>query len=164
MRDIADAVQNFLRRCVNVVLVRFNEWGHRANLVYLDDDGAGEVDEPMTYLRRVVWGMLYADDAGNVSKLAEGLTIMMTVIVTVIESAGRRVSGKKTETMLLQALGLASRAPQFDIEASSQRCKQNIKVLYLGGVMDEGADLMAEIKRRGQLNWTGNKWFGIELR
>ena len=56
----------------------------------------------MACVRRAVWGMLYADDAGIVSKPAEGLAKMMTGIVTVFEAAGRTVSEKKTETMLLQ--------------------------------------------------------------
>ena len=40
--------------------------------------------------------MLYADDAGIVSKSAEGLAKVMTVIVTVFEAAGLTVSEKKT--------------------------------------------------------------------
>ena len=49
-----------------------------------------------------VWGMLYADDAAIVSKSAEGLAKMMTIIVTVFEAAGLTVSGKKAEIMLLR--------------------------------------------------------------
>ena len=40
---------------------------------------------------RAVWGMLYADDAGIVSKSAEGLAKMITVIVTVFEDANLTV-------------------------------------------------------------------------
>ena len=47
-----------------------------------------------------VWGMLYVDDAGIVSKSAEGHAKMMTVVVTVFEAAGLTVS-ENTETMLL---------------------------------------------------------------
>ena len=46
--------------------------------------------------------MLYADDAGIMSKSVDGLAKMMTVIVTVVEAAGLNVSEKKTETMLLR--------------------------------------------------------------
>ena len=46
--------------------------------------------------------MLYADDAGVVSKTAEGLAKMMTVIVIVFEAVGLIVSEKETETMLLR--------------------------------------------------------------
>ena len=45
----------------------------------LEENGAGD---PLACVRRAVWGMLYADDAGIVSKSAEGLA-KMTVIVTV---------------------------------------------------------------------------------
>ena len=50
----------------------------------------------MDRVRKAVWGMLYGDDAGVVSKSPEGLTKMMTVIVTVFEAAGLIVSEKKT--------------------------------------------------------------------
>ena len=46
--------------------------------------------------------MVYADDAGIASKSAAGLAKMMTVVVTVFEAAGRTVSEKRTETMLLR--------------------------------------------------------------
>ena len=55
----------------------------------------GEI-ERMDDVRKAVWGMLYADDDGVVSKSSEGLTKMMTVIVTVFEAAGLTVSEKKT--------------------------------------------------------------------
>ena len=41
-------------------------------------------------MRRAVRGMLYADDAGIVSKSAELLEKKMIVIVTVVEAAGQR--------------------------------------------------------------------------
>ena len=46
--------------------------------------------------------MLYADDAGIVSRLPEGLESMMTVIVTACSAFGLTVSEAKTETMCLQ--------------------------------------------------------------
>ena len=46
--------------------------------------------------------MLYEDDAGVVSKTAEGLAKMMTVIVIVFEAVGPILSEKETETMLLR--------------------------------------------------------------
>ena len=39
-----------------------------------------------------LWGMLYADDAGIVSRSSEGLEKMMTVIVTACSSFGLMVS------------------------------------------------------------------------
>ena len=74
-------------------------------LVHLEEDleenAAGLSSDPLACVRRTVWGMLYTDDAGIVSKSAEGLAKMMTVIVTVFEAAGLTVS-LKTETMLLR--------------------------------------------------------------
>ena len=55
----------------------------------------------MACVRRAVWGMLHADDAGIVSQSAEGLAKMMPVIVTVFEAIGLAESENKTDTMLL---------------------------------------------------------------
>ena len=60
-------------------------------------------------------GMLWADDAGIVSKSAEDLA-KMTAIVTVFEASDLTVSEKKTETCLLYTSpsprdGLLSRMP-----------------------------------------------------
>ena len=74
-------------------------------------------EAPMVCVRRAVWGMLYADDAGIVSRSAEGLAKMMTVIVTVFEAAGLTVS----EKTLLRTPGQTSLAPSLVIEAAGQR-------------------------------------------
>ena len=91
----------------HAVVVRFSEdpdivrdWVHHEG--DLEDNAAGVSLDPLACVPRAVWGMLYADKAGNVSKSAEGLAKMMTVIVTVFEAAGLAVSEKKTETMLLR--------------------------------------------------------------
>ena len=55
---------------------------------------------------------------------------MMAVIVTVFEAAGRTVSEKKTETMLLRAPDQATLAPPLVIEAAGQRCKQTAQLFY----------------------------------
>ena len=39
----------------------------------LEEDVVGVSSDPLTRVRRAVWDMLYADDAGIVSKSAEGL-------------------------------------------------------------------------------------------
>ena len=67
--------------------------------------------------------MLYADDAGIVSKTAEGLARMMTVIVTIFEAAGLRVS-EKTETMLLRTPDQAPCTSPLVIEAAGQWYKK----------------------------------------
>ena len=62
-------------------------------------------EEPQT-----LWGMLYADDAGIVSRSPEGLENMMTVIVTACAAFGLTVSEAKTEIMCLQTKGGGTRA------------------------------------------------------
>ena len=76
----------------------------------LGEDVVGVNSDPLTCVWRAVWGVLYADDAGNVSKSAEGLAKVMTVIVTVFEAAGLTVS-EKTETLLLWTPDQAPRTP-----------------------------------------------------
>ena len=73
----------------HAVVVRFSEDPDIVrDLVHLEENleenAAGVSSDPLACVRRAVWGMLYADDAGTVSNLAEGLANMVTVIVTVI--------------------------------------------------------------------------------
>ena len=96
----------FFAAVTYTVLVRFSEDADIVrDLVHIEEDleenVAGESSDPLACLRRAVWGTLYADDAGIVSKPEEGVAKMMTVIVTVFEAAGLTVSEKKTETCLL---------------------------------------------------------------
>ena len=137
------------------VVVRFSEDpGIVRDLAHLEEDleenaaGASSV-----CVRRAVWVMLYADDAGIVSKSAEGLAKMMTVIVTVFEAASVTVSEKKTETMLLRTPDQAPCTSPLVIEAADQRFRQTTQFLYLGGVIDASTDIMPEIKRRVRLAW-----------
>ena len=65
--------------------------------------------------------MLYADDAGTVSKSAEGLSKMMTVIVTGFGAAGLTVWEKKTDTVLLQTPDQTTLAQPLVIEAAGQK-------------------------------------------
>ena len=60
----------------------------------VEEDGVMVNANPLSCVRRAVWGMLYADEGGIVHMSAEGLTKMMTVIVTVLEAAGLTVSEK----------------------------------------------------------------------
>ena len=113
-------------------------------MVHLEEGAAVGNEIATACVRRSVWGMLYADDAGIVSRSAEGLAKMMTVIVTVFEAAGLTVS----EKTLLRTPGQTSLAPPLVIEAASQRYRQTNQFLYLGGVIHESADLSFEIERR----------------
>ena len=58
----------------------------------------------------MLWGMLYADDVGIVSRSPEGLEKMMTVIVTACAAFGLTVLEAKTEIMCLQTKGGGARA------------------------------------------------------
>ena len=91
----------FFAAVLNVVLQRFSEEpAILAELVHLKEPSTSMGPEPaMDYVRRAVWGMLYADDACIVSRSPQGLAKMMEVIVEVCRSFGLTVSAKKTETM-----------------------------------------------------------------
>ena len=82
----------FFAAVTHTVLVRFSEDADIVrDLVHIEEDleenVAGVSSDPLACLRRAVWGTLYADDAGIVSKSAEGVAKMI-VIVTVFEAAG----------------------------------------------------------------------------
>ena len=87
-------------------------------------------------------GMLYADEAGFVSK--EGLARMMIVIVTVFEAVGLTVSDRKTETMLLRTPDQEPCISPLVIEAAGLRYRQTTQLLYLGGLVDASADIMPD--------------------
>ena len=98
---------NFFAAVIIVVLQRFAEDPLIvSDLVYLDDapkgeDGRPRKEEALEIIRRAVWGMLCADDAGVVSTSPSGLTRMMDVIVVACQEFGLTVSEKKTEAMHL---------------------------------------------------------------
>ena len=129
----------------------------------LAENAAGVSSDPLACVRRAVWGMLYADDAGIVSNSAEGLAKMMTVIVTVVfEAAGLTVS-EKTETMLLRTPDQAPCTSPLVIEAAGQRYRQTTQVLYLGSFIDASAHIMPDIKRWVLLAWAYYSRFKQEL-
>ena len=97
----------FFAAFIIVVLQRFAEDPLIvSDLVYLDDAPKGEDGRPreegtLEIVRRAVWGVLYADDAGEVSTSPRGLTSMMDVIVVACQELGLTVSEKKTKSMHL---------------------------------------------------------------
>ena len=155
----------FFAAVLHVVLVRFSEDGDiLANLVHLEEDGVGGTNEPpLERVRRAIWGMLYADDAGIVSKSPEGLAKMMTVIVTVFEAAGLTVSEKKTETMMVRTPNQAPLPSPLVVEAAGQKYKQTSQFVYLGGAVNECADITPEIERRIRLAWGCLRRYSREL-
>ena len=84
----------------------------------------------MDYVRRAVWGMLYADDACIVSRSPQRLAKMMELIVEVCRAFALNVSAKKTEIMCMPP----PRTPRtmVRIEAARQIYKQVQSFTYLG--------------------------------
>ena len=92
-------------------------------------------EEPQT-----LWGMLYADDAGIVSRSPEGLEKMMTtVIVSTCATFGLTVSEAKTDIMCLQTKG-GGHLP-FTVTAAGQVGVQtNGRVCVLGRGYQRGLE------------------------
>lgn len=99
-------------------------------------------------LVRQIWGMLYADDAGIVSKTPESLATMMECITSTCTQFGLTVSEPKTETMHLRTRNEARAA--VSVQAAGQNYNQVIRFVYLGGGIDDDADITFELRRRRQ--------------
>ena len=84
----------------------------------------------MDYVRRAVWGMLYADDACIVLRSPQGLAKMMEVIVEVCRAFALTVSAKKTETMCMPPP--CTPRTMVQIQAAGQSYKQVQSFTYLG--------------------------------
>ena len=82
MRAIPATVQHLLRSLTVVLQIFSKDTAILAELVYLKEQPASMGPEPaMDYVRRAVWGMLYADDACIVSQSPQGLDKRMEAIV-----------------------------------------------------------------------------------
>ena len=93
----------FCAAVLNAVLQRFSEEpAILAEVMHLKEPSTSRTLEPgMDYVRRAVWGMLYADNACIVSRSPQGLAKMIEVIVDVCRVFALTVSAKKTETMCM---------------------------------------------------------------
>ena len=98
-----------------------------------------------------LWGMLYANDVGIVSRSSEALERMMTLIVTSCSAFGLTVSEVKTEITCLQTKGGGK--VSFTTNAAGQIHKQTIEFVYLGGAITADRDLSIETARRLQRAW-----------
>ena len=105
--------------------------------------------------------MLYADDAGIVSRSSEGLERMMTVIVTARSAFGLTASGAKTDIMCLQTKGGGK--VSFTINAACQVYKQTIEFVYLSGDITADRDLSIEITRRLHRVWACFQGYKMEI-
>ena len=105
----------------------------------------------MDYVRRAVWGMLYADDACIVSRLPQGLAKMMEVIVEVCRAFALTVSAKKTETMCMPP----PRTPRtiVQVEAAGKTYTQVQSFTYLGSAVTKVPGRSVEIARRTRACW-----------
>ena len=108
-----------------------------------------------------LWGMLYADDAGIVSRSSEGLERMMTVIVTTCSSFGLTASEAKKEIMCLETKGVGELS--FTINATVQVNKQTIEFVHLGGAITADRDLSIDITRRLQRAWACFQRYNMEI-
>ena len=158
----------FFAAVIIVVLQRFAEDPLIvSDLVYLDDAPKGECSRPrkegtLEMVRRAVWGMLYADDAGVVSTSPRGLTRMMGVIVVTCQEFGLTVSVKKTEAMHLWSHPHTP-SNELRIEAAGQLYKPTTEFVYLGGAISESADLDIEIKRCIGAAWASVRKYSSQL-
>ena len=75
--------------------------------------GGATAGEPV--LATLLWGMLYADDAGVVSQSSEQLRKMMGVNVVVCAAFGLTVSGGKTEIMCKRTKGMPESTAIFSV-------------------------------------------------
>ena len=105
-----------------------------------------------------LWGMLYADDAGVVSRSPEQLIKMMEVIVVMCAAFGLTVSEAKTDIMCLRAIGM----PESSVEAAGQVYNQVNEFVSFGGV-NHNADLSIEVDRRIRNAWCSFRKYTLEL-
>ena len=153
----------FFAAVLNFVFQRFREEpAILTELVHLKEPSTSLGPEPaMDYVRRAVWGMLYADDACIVSRSRQGLAKTMEVIVEVCRAFALTVSAKKTETMCMPP----PRTPRtmVRIEAAGQIYKQVQSFTYLGGAVTETPDMSVEIARRTRACWMRIRRYSREL-
>ena len=123
--------------------------------------GGATVGEPV--LATPLWGMLYADDAGVVSKSPVQLRKMRGVIAVVYAAFGLTVSEAKTGIMYLCTKGMPESTATFSVEAAGQVYNEMNEFVYLGGNVNHNADLSIEVNRRIRNAWCGFRKYTLEL-
>ena len=116
----------FFAAVLNVVLQRFNEEpAILAELMHLKKPSTSMEPEPaMDYVRRAVWGMLFADDACNVSRSPQELAKMMEVIASIRVN---RVSVEDRDHVYAPTADTADAG----VNRSSRVCLQTGAILHL---------------------------------
>ena len=158
----------FFAAVINVASTRFKaDKGIMNALVHLrkkrEAGGRGEATAGESVLATPLWGMLYADDAGVVSRSPEQLRKMVGVIVVVCAAFGLTVSEAKTEIMCLRAKGMPESTATFSVEAAGQVYNQTNEFVYLGGNVNHNADLSIEVDRRIRNAWCSFRKYTLEL-
>ena len=99
------------------------------NLVGLMEKTGARKATTLVRVRRAVWAMLHAADAGVVSKSADGLARMMTIVVEVFGEFGLKKWEHKMETLLMRIKEKSSppQPPPHSIEAAGQKNAQTIE-------------------------------------
>ena len=158
----------FFVAVINVASTRFKaDEGIMDALVHLRKKrgagGRGEATAGESILATPLWGMLYADDAGVVSRSAEQLRKMMEVIVVVCAAFGLTVLEAKTEIMCLRTKRMPEPTATFSVEAAGQVYNQTNEFVYLGGNVNHNADLSVEVDRRIRNAWCSFREYTLEL-
>ena len=155
---------------IKFVLQRFSEDDTiLEKLVFLDEgSGGGPGETLLDWVRRAVWGMLYVDDAGIVSRSPAGLARMMTVIAEVFGAFGFTVSEKKTEMRAPEKAQQPGETPTpplpaLEIATAGQEYHQVHQFVYLGGLIMEDADITRDINRRTKIAWGCFRKLSTEL-
>ena len=130
-------------------------------IIYMGGQGEATVGESV--LATLLWGMLYADDAGVVSQSPEQLRKMMGVIVVVCAAFSLTVLEAKTEIMSLRAKGMPKSTAIFSVEAAGQVYNQTNEFVYLGRNVNHNADLSIEVDRRMRNAWCSFRKYTLEL-
>ena len=118
--------------------------------------GRGEATTGESVLATPLWGVLYADDAGVVSR-SPAQPKMMGVIVVVCGAFVLTVSEAKTKIMC------RSPPPYSAPEAAGQVYNQTDEFVYLGGNVNHNADLSIEVDRRICNAWCSFRKYTLEL-
>ena len=87
----------------------------------------------------------------------------MGVIVVVCEVFGLTISDAKTEIMCLRAKGMPQSTATFSVEAAGQVYSQTDEFVYLGGNVNQNADLSIEVHRRIRKAWCSFRKYTLEL-
>ena len=124
--------------------------------------GGGEATAREPVLATLLWGMLYADDAGIVSQSPTQLRKMMGVIVVVCAAFGLTVSEAKIEIICLRTKGMPESTATFKVEAASQVYNQTNDFVYLGGNVNHKAGLSIEVDQCIRNAWCGLRKYTLE--